>query len=108
MDAHCHLTEGGPAVDDLLSLYDAAGVRGGLLFGEPWPLATAARDRAPDRIVPFLAEGYADALHPDSSYANTAGLEQLLAGGFVGLAAAMALLYIRMESRPSGANNVSV
>jgi hypothetical protein len=83
VDAHCHLSEDGPAIDDLLSLYDAAGVRGALLFGEPWPLATAARDRAPDRIVPFVAEGYADALHPDSSYANPAGLEQLLAGGFV-------------------------
>lgn len=84
VDAHCHLKEGvGPSIEGLLALYDAAGMQGGLLFGEPWPLATAARDRAPERIVPFLAEGYADALHPDSSYRNPSGLEQLLAGGFV-------------------------
>ena len=84
VDAHGHLKQGvGPSIDGLLALYDTVGVRSGLLFGEPWPLATAARDQAPDRIVPFLAEGYANALHPDSSYVHPRGLEQLLAGGFV-------------------------
>lgn len=84
VDAHAHLRRGtGPPIDELLGLYDGAGVRGAYLFGEPWPLATEARDRSPDRIVPFLAEGYADAVHPDSSYVHLDGLEQLLAGGFV-------------------------
>jgi predicted TIM-barrel fold metal-dependent hydrolase len=84
VDAHAHLKLGvGPSIDELIRLYDAAGVRGALLFGEPWPLATEARDRYSARIVPFLAEGYAAALHPDSSYANPPGLEQLLAGRFV-------------------------
>jgi len=84
IDAHTHLRLGdGPPIDELMALYDGAGVRGVLLFGEPWPLATDARDRYPERAVPFLAEGYANALHPDSSYVNSAGLEQLLAGRFV-------------------------
>lgn len=84
IDAHAHLRRGvGPSIEGLLGLYDAAGVRGAFLFGEPWPVATEARDRAADRIVPFLAEGYADAVHPDSSYVHPDGLEQLLAGGFV-------------------------
>jgi predicted TIM-barrel fold metal-dependent hydrolase len=34
-------------------------------------------------VVPFLAEGYANAVHPHSSYVNPSGLEQLLAGRFV-------------------------
>jgi hypothetical protein len=84
VDAHAHLKSGlGPAIDDLIALYDGAGVTGALLFGEPWSVATDARDRYPGRIIPILAEGYADALHPDSSYVNPSGLEQLLAGGFV-------------------------
>jgi predicted TIM-barrel fold metal-dependent hydrolase len=57
-------------------------VRGAFLFSEPWAVATEARDHAPDRIVPFLAEDYADAVHPDSSYVHPEGLEQLLAGRF--------------------------
>ena len=84
VDAHAHLRAGlSPSIDELMALHDGAGLRGALLFGEPWPLATDARDRYPARVVPFLAEGYADAVHPDSSYKNPAGLEQLLAGGFV-------------------------
>jgi hypothetical protein len=84
VDAHTHLRQSdGPPIETLMSLYDAAGVRGVMLFGEPWPVATAARDRYPNRVVPFLAEGYANALHPDSSYVNPQGLEQLLAGRFV-------------------------
>ena len=84
IDAHTHLRlADGPPIAELMALYDGAGVRGVLLFGEPWPIATGARDRYPERAVPFLAEGYANALHPDSSYVNPPGLEQLLAGRFV-------------------------
>src|SRR6476469_7944965 len=84
VDAHAHLKAGvGPDINGLIALHDGAGVNGALLFGEPWLVATDARDRYPGRIVPFLAEGYADALHPDSSYVHPAGLEQLLAGRFV-------------------------
>jgi hypothetical protein len=84
IDAHAHLSgETGLTIDWLIGLFDAAGIQGALLFGLPWPQATDARDRFPRRIVPFLAEGYATAVHPDSSYVNPAGLEQLLAGGFV-------------------------
>lgn len=84
IDAHTHLKQGiSLGVEVLMGLYDAAGVRGVLLFGEPWPIATDARDRYPSRVVPFLAEGYANAVHPHSSYVNPAGLEQLLGGAFV-------------------------
>jgi hypothetical protein len=84
IDAHTHLRpNSGTSIHDLIALYDASGVRGVLLFGEPWPIATEARDSYPDRVVPFLAEGYANAVHPHSSYVNPAGLEQLLSGNFV-------------------------
>ena len=84
VDAHSHLKAGvGVGVDELIGLYDGSGVRGVLLFGEPWPVATDARDRYPSRVVPFLAEGYANAVHPHSSYVNPEGLDQLLAGWFV-------------------------
>ena len=84
VDAHAHLTEGfGPDPAGLLALHDRVGIQGALLFGEPWPIATAARDLAPGRIVPLLAEGYANALHRDSSYVNPAGLEHLLAANVV-------------------------
>ncbi len=84
VDAHSHLKAGiSPAADELIGLYDAAGVAGVFLFGEPWQVASDARHRHPDRIVPFLAEGYANALHPDSSYVNAAGLAQLLGAGVV-------------------------
>jgi len=84
VDAHSHLkADLGPSVDELLGLYDRAGVRGVLLFGEPWPVAADARDRYPSRVVPFLAEGYANALHPHSSYVNPEGLDQLLAARVV-------------------------
>jgi predicted TIM-barrel fold metal-dependent hydrolase len=84
VDAHSHLKGGiGPTADELIRLYDGAGVRGVLLFGEPWPVATATRDLAPGRIVPLLAEGYANALHRDSSYVNAAGLEQVFAANVV-------------------------
>src|SRR5262245_16677186 len=78
VDAHGHLKQGfGPDPTGLLALHDRTGIQGALLFGDPWPIATAMRDLAPGRIVPFLAEGYANALHRDSSYVNPAGLEQL-------------------------------
>ena len=67
VDAHAHLKEGfGPDPAGLLALHDRVGIQGALLFGEPWPIATATRDLAPGRIVPFLAEGYANAIHRDS------------------------------------------
>src|SRR5205085_1193371 len=75
VDAHTHLKlDTGPPIDELIALYDGAGVRGVMLFGEPWQVATEARDRYPGRVVPFLAEGYADAVHPDSSYVHPEGL----------------------------------
>jgi hypothetical protein len=84
IDAHAHLKEGfGPDPAGLLALHDQIGVQGALLFGEPWPIATAARDLAPGRIVPLLAEGYANALHPDSSYRNPDGLDALFAANVV-------------------------
>jgi hypothetical protein len=84
VDAHAHLKAGlGPDPAGLLALHDRVGIRGALLFGEPWSIATAARDLAPDRIVPMLAEGYANALHRDSSYLHPAGLEQVFAAKVV-------------------------
>jgi hypothetical protein len=84
VDAHAHLKAGfGPDPAGLLALHDRVGIQGALLFGEPWWISTAARDLAPGRIVPILAEGYANALHRDSSYMNPAGLEQLFAAKVV-------------------------
>jgi hypothetical protein len=85
VDAHAHLNwDAGVSLDRLMSLYDAAGVQGALLFGYPWQLAADSRDRYPGRVVPCLAEGYATALHPDSSYMHPDGLEQLLSAGVIG------------------------
>ncbi|MDP8922858.1 MAG: amidohydrolase, partial [Chloroflexota bacterium] len=84
VDAHAHLKAfGGVDADALIALYDGAGVRGAILFGEPWQVASDARGRYPDRIVPFLAEGYANALHPDSSYTRPDGLHQLFSANVV-------------------------
>lgn len=86
VDAHAHISAGsgaGPDPTALLWLHDQVGIQGALLFGEPWPLATATRDLAPTRIVPLLAEGYANALHPDSSYMNPDGLDVLFAANVV-------------------------
>src|SRR5262245_26216253 len=84
VDAHAHLNwDAGVTIDQLIPLYDAAGVQGALLFGNPWQLATDARDRFPGRVAPFLAESYGNALHPDSSYTPPDGLGQLLTAGVV-------------------------
>ena len=84
IDAHAHLKEGvGPDPAGLLALHDRIGVQGALLFGEPWSVATAARDLGPGRVVPLLAEGYANALHRDSSYVHPDGLRQLFDAGVV-------------------------
>jgi hypothetical protein len=84
VDAHTHLKQHlAPPVHELMAVYDQVGIKGVLLFGEPWPLATDASDAFPNRVVPFLAEGYAHALHPDSSYVNPEGLRGLLAAGVV-------------------------
>src|SRR5215210_4974250 len=84
VDAHAHLKAAdGVDIDTLIALYDGASVRGAILFGEPWQVASDARGRYPDRIVPFLAEGYANALHPDSSYVHPDGLDQLFSAGVV-------------------------
>src|SRR5437763_1762657 len=84
IDAHAHLKDGvGTDAAGLLALYDGAAVRGAFLFGEPWSVATAARDLAPDRFVPMLAEGYANALHRDSSYVHPDGLDQVFGAGVV-------------------------
>ena len=84
VDAHAHIKEGfGPNPAGLLALHDRVGIQGALLFGEPWSIATATRDLAPGRIVPLLAEGYANALHPDSSYRNPDGLDGLFAANVV-------------------------
>jgi hypothetical protein len=79
VDAHTHFKQDlAPPILELMDLYDRAGIKGVLLFGEPWPLATDARDAYPNRVVPFLAENYSSALHPDSSYVNPSGLNELL------------------------------
>jgi Amidohydrolase len=84
VDAHTHLKQSiSPPIHELMSTYDQIGIKGALLFGEPWPLVTDARDQFPSRIVPFLAEGYGQALHPDSSYVNPDGLNNLLLSGVV-------------------------
>jgi len=84
VDAHAHLkASDGIDADTLIGLYDAAGVRGAILFGEPWQVAADARGRHPTRLVPFLAEGYSNAIHPDSTYTRPEGLDQLLAAGVV-------------------------
>jgi len=84
VDAHAHLEASTPvSVDLLLALYDAVDVRGAWLFGVPWSVATNAWERFSDRVVPFLAEGYADTLGPASSYRNPEGLDELLRGGYV-------------------------
>jgi hypothetical protein len=84
VDTHGHLdVDGNTNPDTLIALYDRGGVRGGWVFGWPWTLATGAWERYPQRVVPFLAEGYTATIHPDSSYLNAAGLEELLAGGYV-------------------------
>jgi hypothetical protein len=84
VDTHAHLEASTPvSADLLLSLYDTVGVRGAWLFGVPWSIATSAWERYPDRVVPFLAEGYADTLGPNSSYRNPDGLEELFRGGYV-------------------------
>src|SRR5215212_5783562 len=84
VDAHTHFKhDAAPPIDELMALYDSVGVEAVLLFGEPWMQASDARDRHPTRVVPFLAESYGTALHPDSSYMNPSGLEQLIQGGFV-------------------------
>jgi hypothetical protein len=61
-----------------MDVYDQVGIKGVLLFGEPWPLAADARGAYRDRVVPFLAESYSNALHQDSSYMNPGGLHELL------------------------------
>jgi predicted TIM-barrel fold metal-dependent hydrolase len=84
IDAHAHLKDGvGPDPAGLLALHDRADIQGALVFGEPWPVATATRDLAPGRIVPLLAEGYANALHPDSSYVHPDGLAQVFSANVV-------------------------
>ena len=103
VDAHSHLKAGfGPTADELIGLYDGAGVRGVFLFGEPWQVASDARGRYPNRIVPFLAEGYANAVHPDSSYVNAGGLEQLLGAGVVGGLGEVILRHSPYRLGPSG------
>ncbi|HEY7066291.1 MAG TPA: amidohydrolase family protein [Chloroflexota bacterium] len=84
VDSHAHLDASTPvSADLLLSLYDAVGVRGAWLFGAPWSQATDAWQRYPDRVVPFLAEPYAETLGPASSYRNPDGLDELFRGGYI-------------------------
>jgi Tat protein secretion system quality control protein TatD with DNase activity len=84
VDAHSHLEdESGVSLDTLMSLYDQVGVRGAWVMGVPWQRATNAWERYPDRVVPFLAQGYTETLDPNGTYRNTADLEGLLAGGSV-------------------------
>jgi Amidohydrolase len=84
VDAHAHLNwDAGVGLDQLIALYDATGVQGALLFSYPWQLVADRRANYPGRVVPFLAEAYANALHPDSSYMHPDGLQQLLSAGVV-------------------------
>ena len=84
VDSHAHLDAAtGVGAETLIELYDTAGVRGGWVFGAPWSVARDAWERYPDRVVPFLAEGYADTLAPSSLYRNPDALADLLGGGQV-------------------------
>lgn len=84
VDAHSHLKQDlAPPILELMDVYDQVGIKGALLFGEPWPLAADARGAYPNRVVPFLAESYSNALHPDSSYVNPGGLHELLSARVV-------------------------
>jgi hypothetical protein len=84
VDAHLHMYEqAGLSAEAVVQTMDAAGVDAGHLFGEPWWIGSDAAGRFPNRLVPYLGEGYATALHPDSSYMNPAGLNQLLGGRVV-------------------------
>jgi hypothetical protein len=84
VDSHAHLdADNGVQPDVLMALHDANGVRGAWVFGYPWQRATEAWERFPDRVVPFLAEGYTATLDAASSYRNAGGLDDLLAGGYV-------------------------
>lgn len=85
VDAHLHLKHGiSPPAEQIVALLDGAGVRGAWAFGEPWQAASDARGRFPRLLVPFLGEGYANALHAHSNYANADGLAQLLEAGVIG------------------------
>lgn len=84
IDAHAHLYWDEYAdYHALVHLLDQAGIDGCWLFGVPWSLAAEAAGAYPDRVVPFLGEGYFNTLHPHSSYLNPEGLEGLLAAGVV-------------------------
>lgn len=84
IDAHCHLTADDPLdASGLVRLLEAASVDGCWLFAHPWSLGTDAWLAHPERIVPFLAEPYADAVADWSSYVNHEWLAWLLAGGYV-------------------------
>jgi predicted TIM-barrel fold metal-dependent hydrolase len=65
-------------------------------------LATRAWEVYPQRVVPFLAEGYTETLHPNASYRNPAGLEELLAGGFVRGLGEVILRHSAFRLGPSG------
>jgi hypothetical protein len=66
VDSHAHVNwDAGVNIDQLMALYHAARVHAALLFVYPWQLAADGRDRSRGRVVPFLAEGYANAMHPD-------------------------------------------
>lgn len=103
VDAHSHFEDGvAPRIADLMALYDHANVKGVLLFGSPWWLASDARAIFPRRVVPFLAEGYATALHPDSSYVDPDGLSALLAGGVVAGLGEIILRHAPFQLGPEG------
>lgn len=79
IDAHAHMRQGvAPDPAGLLALYDRVGIQGSLLFGEPWTGAVAARDLAPDRIIPLLQVGYSRAVHPETPHARPEELDDLL------------------------------
>jgi hypothetical protein len=103
VDTHAHLeAQTGVTADLLMGLYDQVGIRGAWVFGLPWSEATSAWERYPTRVVPFLAEGYGDALGPGSTYRNPAGLADLLAGGYVRGLGEVILRHSAFQLGPSG------
>jgi len=103
VDAHAHLeAESGVTAEALLALYDETGVRGAWLFGFPWSVAADAARSHPERLVPFLAEGYATTLGPESAYRDSTGLESLLASRAVRGLGEVILRHSAFRLGPSG------
>jgi hypothetical protein len=84
IDTHAHVYWDEYAdAQRVVQVLEQAGVDGLWLHSVPWNLAADAAALYPARLVPFLGEGYADAVASHSAYVNPDGLEALLAAGVV-------------------------